>query len=68
VIDNIECPFQLYYWNKLAVLYSYDNKSCVHVKHTVIMNIFYVVKRNRISKIKPYVLSKNVLADPLTKD
>jgi hypothetical protein len=49
------------------VLYSYYNKSCVHAKHIVIMNMFCVVKRKKISKIKPYVLSKNVLADPLTK-
>jgi hypothetical protein len=52
VVDSIECPLQLYCWNKLVVLYSYDNKSCVHAKHIVIMNIFCVVKRRRISKIK----------------
>jgi hypothetical protein len=63
VVDNIECPLQLYCWNKLAVLYSYGNKSCVHAKHIVIMNMFYVVKRRWISKIKSYVLSKNVLPD-----
>jgi hypothetical protein len=67
VVNNIECPLQLYCWNKLVVLYSYDNKSCIHVKHIVIINMFCVVKRRRISKIKSYVLSKNVLVDPLTK-
>jgi hypothetical protein len=45
VVDIIECPLQLYCWNKLAVLYSYDNKSCVHAKHIVIMNMFYIVKK-----------------------
>jgi hypothetical protein len=52
VVDNIECSLQLYCWNKLAVLYSYDNKSCVHAKHIAIMNMFCVVKRRKICKIK----------------
>jgi hypothetical protein len=52
MVDNIACPLQLYCWNKLVVLYSYDNKSCVHVKHIVIMNMLYVVKRRKISMIK----------------
>jgi hypothetical protein len=50
MVDNIECPLQLYCWNKLIVLCSYDNKSCFHAKYIVIM--IYVVKRRRISKIK----------------
>jgi hypothetical protein len=42
VVDNVKCPLQLYYWNKLAVLYSYDdNKSCVNAKHIVIMNMLW---------------------------
>jgi hypothetical protein len=42
VVDSVECPLQLYYWNKLAVLYSYDdNKSCVNVKHIMIMNMLW---------------------------
>jgi hypothetical protein len=45
VVDSIEYPLQLDCWNKLAVLYSYDNESCIHAKHIVIMNIFYVVKK-----------------------
>jgi hypothetical protein len=40
VVDSIECPLQLYCWNKLVVLYSYDNKSSVRAKHIVIMNMF----------------------------
>jgi hypothetical protein len=36
VEDSIEYPHKSYYRNKLAVIYSYDNKSCVHVKHIVI--------------------------------
>jgi hypothetical protein len=36
VEDNIEYPHKSYCRNKLAVLYSYDNKSCFHVKHIVI--------------------------------
>jgi hypothetical protein len=51
-VDIIECLLQLYCWNKLVVLYSYDNKSCVHAKHIVIMSMFYVVKRRKVSKIK----------------
>jgi hypothetical protein len=51
----------------LAVLYSYNNKSRVHAKHIMIMNMFCVIKRKKISKFKSYVLSKNVLTDPLTK-
>jgi hypothetical protein len=47
VVDSIECQLQLYWWNKLTVLYSYDNKSCVHAKHIVIMNMFCVVKGRR---------------------
>jgi hypothetical protein len=39
VVDNVECLLQLYCWNKLAVLYSYDNESCVHAKHIMIMNM-----------------------------
>jgi hypothetical protein len=29
----------LYCWNKLAVLYSYDNELYVHTKHIIIMNM-----------------------------
>jgi hypothetical protein len=29
----------LYCWNKLAVVYSYDNESCVRAKHIMIMNM-----------------------------
>jgi hypothetical protein len=32
----IEYPHKSYCWNKMVVYYSYDNKSCVHVKHIVI--------------------------------
>jgi hypothetical protein len=69
VVDNIECPLQLYCWNKLVVLYSYNTKSCDHAKHIVIivMIMFCVVERRKISKIKSSILSKNVLADLLTK-
>jgi hypothetical protein len=52
MVDNIECPLQLYCWNKLVVLCSYDNKSRVHAKYIVIMIMIYIVKRRRISKIK----------------
>jgi hypothetical protein len=41
MVDSIECPLQLYYWNKLAVLYSYDNELCVHAKHIMIMNMLW---------------------------
>jgi hypothetical protein len=41
VVDSVECPLQLYCWNKLAVLYSYDNESCIHAKHNVIMNMLW---------------------------
>jgi hypothetical protein len=37
--DSFEYPLQLYCWNKLAVVYSYDNESCVHAKHIMIMNM-----------------------------
>jgi hypothetical protein len=36
VKDNFEYPHKSYCWNELTVFYYYDNKSCVHVKHTVI--------------------------------
>jgi hypothetical protein len=36
VEDSSEYPHKSYCRNKLAVLYSYDNKSSVHVKHIVI--------------------------------
>jgi hypothetical protein len=36
VEDSSEYPHKSYCQNKLAVLYSYDNKSSVHVKHIVI--------------------------------
>jgi hypothetical protein len=45
VVDSIEWPLLLYCWNKLAVLYSYDNKSCVHAKYIMIMNMFCVVQK-----------------------
>jgi hypothetical protein len=36
VEDSIEYPHKSYCQNKLTVLYSYDNKSCVHAKHIMI--------------------------------
>jgi hypothetical protein len=45
VVDNIECLLQLYCWNNLVVLYSYNDKSCVHAKYIVIMNMFCVVEK-----------------------
>jgi hypothetical protein len=41
MVDSVEYPLQLYCWNKLAVLYSYDNESCVHAKHIMIMNMLW---------------------------
>jgi hypothetical protein len=35
VEDSIEYPHKSYYRDKQAVLYSYDNKSCVHVVGTL---------------------------------
>jgi hypothetical protein len=42
VVDNIECPLKLL--KELALLYSYDNKTCVHAKHNVIMIKLCVVE------------------------
>jgi hypothetical protein len=36
VKDNTKYPHKSYCRNRLAVFYSYDNKSCVHAKHMVI--------------------------------
>jgi hypothetical protein len=44
VADNLEWPPKLYCWNVLVVLYSYDNKECVHVKHIVIKISFMLWK------------------------
>jgi hypothetical protein len=33
VEDNIEYPHESYRRNRLVVIYSYDNKSCVHAEH-----------------------------------
>jgi hypothetical protein len=36
VIDNLKWPPKPCCWNVLAVLYSYNNKECVHAKHIMI--------------------------------
>jgi hypothetical protein len=35
VEDSFEYPHKSYFQNKLAIFYSYDNKSCIHAKHIV---------------------------------
>jgi hypothetical protein len=46
VEDSFEYPHKSYCRDKLAVLYSYDNKSCVHTKHIVIKIKFMLLKEN----------------------
>jgi hypothetical protein len=67
VVDSIERPLKLYYDNKPAVLYAYNNKKTKAVKHINIM--FYVVKE----KIQDQTISlehistKKMITDPLMK-
>jgi hypothetical protein len=42
VAGSVELPPKLYCCNVLAVLYSYDNKECVHTKH-IMINIRFVL-------------------------
>jgi hypothetical protein len=46
VEDNIEYPHKSYCRNKQVVLYSYENKSCVHNKHIVIKIKLILSKEN----------------------
>jgi hypothetical protein len=46
VEDNFEYPHKSDCRNKLAVLYSYDNKSCVDAKHIVIKIEFMLWTEN----------------------
>jgi hypothetical protein len=46
VEDIVEYPHKSYCQNRLAVLYSYDNKSCVHAKHIVIKIKLVLQKEN----------------------
>jgi hypothetical protein len=47
VVDNLYWPPKLYYYNVLAVFYSYDNKECVRAKHIKI-KISFVLWKEKI--------------------
>jgi hypothetical protein len=51
VEDNIEYPHKLHYQNKLTLLYSYKNKSCVHAKNIMIKIKLVLRKENIQDKI-----------------
>jgi hypothetical protein len=46
VEDSFEYPHKSYRWNKLSLLYSYDNKLCVHFKYIMIKIKLVLQKKN----------------------
>jgi hypothetical protein len=45
--DNFKWSPKLYCYNVLAILYSYDNKKCVRVKH-IMIKIGFVLWKEKI--------------------
>jgi hypothetical protein len=66
VEDNFEYPHKSYCQNMLAILYSYDNKSCVRAKHIMINIEFMLLKENIQDQI--ISLEQTRIVDLLTKD
>jgi hypothetical protein len=67
VVDNISRPLTLYYDNKAAIFFSYNNKSSGAAKH---IDLKYLVVRKRVQDHTinlEHISTKKMFADLLTK-